>query len=476
MKKILNLLLICAFVIACVPFSACSSETKTVLKVCNCEDYIDESLIDEFEAKYPDIKVEYSTYGTNENLYNELVINPNSYDLVVPSEYMIQKLATEGRLNKLDATKLTGYRPSPYIQDRLDNITFTVEEGDYQGETAKLSDFMVGYMWGTMGWVTNPAKISAEDAKSWDGILGNSKYNKKVTLKDAVRDTYLVSLALVYKAELVSAIAAEDIGKVSEILNRTDVESVAKVGEKLSSLKSSLYGFEVDSGKNDIVTGKIDAYVAWSGDAAYAIDEAAEKGVYLDYTVPEEGSNIWFDGLVMPSGSQNYDAVYKFLNFISSPENVIKNMDYIGYSSIVATDEIFEYITDCFAEDEGVEVNLSYYFGADDSEDYVLKVSEEGFGRLMAQYPTYDIISRCAVMNYFDNDALTRVNEMWANVKGETFSTAVIIIFVAIVLLIVAAIVLYRHKDKIKWLKLPEKKKSYAEKHNLKIVSKEEIR
>ncbi|HCY52412.1 MAG TPA: hypothetical protein DHU65_06900 [Clostridiales bacterium] len=487
MKKFLTVLLAGLLAAMCVPFSGCSSSSgKTILKICNCEDYIDEELLDMFEERYPDIKVEYSTYGTNENLYNELVINPNSYDLVVPSEYMIQKLATEGRLNKLDHDKLSGYEPSPYIEERLENITFTVESGEYKGEEAKLSDFMVGYMWGTMGWVINPGKVNADDAKSWDGILGNKKYNKKVTLKDSVRDTYLVSLALIYKNELLTAINNGNFGEVSEWLNKTDKETVKKVGDKLSSLKNSLYGFEVDSGKNDIVTGKIDAYVAWSGDAAYAIDEAEEKKVHLDYVVPEEGSNIWFDGLVMPSGSKNYDAVYKFLNFISEPENVVKNMDYIGYSSIVAAPEsgvIFDYIADNFDEREDeetgevsteglIEVDLSYYFGNEDGEN-VVYVSEESYGRLMAQYPTQDIIKRCAVMNYFDNETLTIINDMWAGVKGETFNTSTIIMVLVLVLIIIAAIVLYRLRDKIKWLKLPESKRSYAEKHDLKVVSRE---
>ena len=154
---------------------------------------------------------------------------------------------------------------------------------------------------------------------------------------------------MVYEEELKNATTNEQI---TEILNRTNKEDIDKVGAKLTSLKPMLYGFEVDSGKNDIILGNIMAYVAWSGDAAYAIDVASgdaedEDGTVLEgdairnlsYYIPDEGSNIWFDGFVMPSASRNYDAAYKFLEFISRPESVYRNMNYTGYTSIVADGE-----------------------------------------------------------------------------------------------------------------------------------------
>ena len=115
-------------------FGCAKTQTaKKVIRVCNCEDYIDESIFEDFTAE-TGIEVIYSTYGTNENLYNELVINPNSYDLVVPSEYMIEKLAVEGRIQPL--TKKTEYQDylvdynqniSPFIKDKLQNIKIIVK-------------------------------------------------------------------------------------------------------------------------------------------------------------------------------------------------------------------------------------------------------------------------------------------------------------------------------------------------------------
>jgi spermidine/putrescine transport system substrate-binding protein len=296
---------------------------------------------------------------------------------------------------------------------------------------------------------------------------------------------------MVYQDELKALSGFNNNDEITEILNRTSQIDIDKVGEKLNLLKPMLYGFEVDSGKNDIVLGNIDAYVAWSGDAAYAIDVASgevedEDGSFvedtksLSYYIPDEGSNIWFDGLVMPSGSNNYDAVYKFLSFISRPENVIRNMDYIGYTSMIATDEIYEEIvlgwfdeSEDLEEGEGVEVDLSYFFGEG---DYKVIVSEECYGRLLAQYPTHSIAERCAVMNYFDNDTLMNVNEMWEGVKGETFPLWLIILIASLVVLFAILLVLNRNKDKIKWFKLPERKTTYAERKGLKIIKIEDIK
>ncbi len=509
MKRFVTLLL--AFIMCSSTFTlfGCAEKTSdgNVLRVCNCEDYIDEDLLAEFTEE-TGIEVIYSTYGTNENLYNELVINPNSYDLVVPSEYMIEKLAEEGRIQKLDFTKLAGYKQnvSAYIDGRLNDLKFTVKYGAYKGEEVALSEFMVGYMWGTMGWVYSVDKVDVEEVKSWTGVFNNPALAKRITIKDAVRDSYLVGLAMVYGDQLRQA---TDNKTITEILNRVDQTSINKVGEKLNSLKSMLYGFEVDSGKNDIVNNRIDAYVAWSGDAAYAIDVASgevedEDGTMvtnirdLSYYIPDEGSNIWFDGFVMPTGSKNYDSAYKFLEFISRPENVYRNMNYTGYTSMVAGDGTEEIeiededgnvevmtlfdavVIDWFDESEdlevgeGVAVDLSYFFGGQNGENTVV-VSEEGYGRLIAQYPTAEIVERCAIMNNFSSETLMTINDMWEGVKGETFPICLILLIVVLVILLATAIVLYRNKEKIKWLKLPVKTQTAMEKKGYKIVKIENI-
>ena len=504
MKKVFSITLALLMILSCFSFVGCGNkEQDTVLRICNCEDYIDETLLEDFEKEYPYITVEYSTYGTNENLYNELVINPESYDLVVPSEYMIEKLAAEGRIQKLDFNKLSSYQKnlSPFIKERLNGMIMSNGNSIY--------DYMVGYMWGTMGWVYNTDYVDLEEVKSWEGVFSNKDLQKKITIKDAVRDSYLVGLAMVYKDQISGASNQE----ITNYLNRTDKEAISKVEQKLNSLKPMLYGFEVDSGKNDIILGNIYAYVAWSGDAAYAIDVASgdaedEDGTTLEeskrrslsYSIPEEGSNIWFDGFVMPSASTNQDAAYKFLEFITRPESVYRNMDYTGYTGMVSggefeldvydeddvyqetiTTNLFEQVVlNWFDESEdpdlvdGIEVDLSYFFGND--KEYVVTVSPESYGRLIAQYPEENIVERCAVMSYFKDDALMDINDMWEKVKGETFDTWLILLVVGLVVLLAVLILLIRHKDKIFRINIPVKEKNRLEKSGYRIIKIEEIK
>ncbi len=508
MKRFLTFLLSLVLMLPTISLVGCAKEDtdKKVIRICNCEDYIQEELLEQFTEE-TGIEVIYSTYGTNENLYNELVINPNSYDLVVPSEYMIEKLAVEGRIqpilkNTTYASRLSDYEQniSPFIKERLKGIKIT---GQNTVSDTTLYDYMVGYMWGTMGWVYNTEKVSENDVKNWDSVFKNPNLNGKITIKDAVRDSYIIGLAMVYKDELS---VTTDNQTITEILNRTDDNSIKLVGEKLNSLKNQLYGFEVDSGKNDIVLGNIDAYVAWSGDAAYAIDVASgdaedEDGNILkntkslSYYIPDEGSNIWFDGFVMPSGSTNYDAVYKFLEFISRSSSVYENMNYTGYTSMIAKGKDFElededgkpYSTNLYDEvvvnwfdesedledGEGKEVDLSYFFGEG---DHSIRVSNENYGRLIAQYPKFEQVQKCAVMSYFDSDKIMSINEMWEEVKGETLPDWVIALTIILVILLAIVIILYRNKDKISWLKLPERKTTYAQRHNLTLISKREIK
>ncbi len=449
---------------------ASSGGGNTVLRVYNWEDYIsmpdgedDEyvDLIAEFEKENPGVTVEYSTFGTNENMYNELKIGGASYDLVCPSDYMIMKMIEEDMVEPFEQefVENSNYAKyaSPYIKDLFEKNGWT--------------QYAVAYMWGTMGYVYNPEIVDKEDLQSWGGIW-NGKYKNLTTIKDSVRDSYFLGVAYEYLDELkalkeeynVTSLDDPDYAayneKVTEIMNRTDETTLENVKDDLIDLKQYLYGFEVDSGKQDMIVGRIAINFAWSGDAVFSMDEAEpytdengvyHDGIYLNYIVPEECSNIWFDGWVMPKGA-NVELAQKFIDFLSRPENAVANMNFIGYTSAIAGDEVYEEMLDWYSEgEEGdtdesgaplVPYDLNYFFkGTGSYDDYVIWVSEESLDRqVAAQYPSEEVIARSAVMQHFDDDTTAAVNEMWEEVKGlpiPVWSYIVIAVIAAGILVIV---------------------------------------
>lgn len=450
---------------------AFSSSSDNVLHVYNWEDYISDEddaengyrdLIAAFEQDYKEktgktVTVEYSTFGTNENMYNELKINAAGYDLVCPSDYMIMKMIAEGMVEEFseDFLQNGAYSTyvSPYIKELFDKNGWT--------------NYAAAYMWGTMGYVYNPDYVDKEDLLSWAGIWSD-KYQNKSTIKDSVRDSYFLGVAYVYREELNSLKAEYEAGAmtqetyneaVTEIMNRTDEDTIESVKDALIDLKKYLYGFEVDSGKQDMITGKITINFAWSGDAVFAMDEAEESDTYLNYVIPEECSNIWFDGWVMPKGA-NTELAEAFINFLSEPENAVTNMNYIGYTSAVAGDAVFNEMLDWYSEgEEGdldengdplVRHDLNYFFkGTGEIEDYSIWVSEESLDRQVgAQYPTEEVIERSAVMQYFDDDTNAAVNEMWEEIKGQPIPLWAYIVIAAVVVigLLIGLSFLYKGK------------------------------
>lgn len=368
-------LLAVTFVLYCFQGVSLGEEKDVeILRVYNWEEYISESkedesidIITQFE-KYcketlnRNVKVEYSTFGTNENMYNELNLSKKktasgvnySYDLVCPSEYMLLKMMREGMLEKLDMAKVPNYaeNASPYIQELFKTLK-------NEGSDESLYDYAACYMWGTMGYVYNPEIVSDEDASHWN-LLWNDKYKGKGTIKDSVRDSYILAVGYCLEDELNGVLkdyekdrdSAQYNKRLTEIFNRTDDKTVDTVGKALTELKDKIYGYEVDSGKKEMAQGKIAINFAWSGDAVYTLDEAetpdaGDNALYLKYAVPKEGSNIFFDGWAMPKGA-NVELAQEFINFIESPDNAVLNMDYIGYTPSIGGETMFENAIDWY--------------------------------------------------------------------------------------------------------------------------------
>ncbi len=439
-------------------------EDVIVLRVSNWEEYIDEgdwdeeetielengtvicsetSMVEDFENWFYEtygkkVRVEYSTFGTNEELYNQLSMG-DTYDLVCPSEYMIMKMMAEDMLvpyseEFYDPTIEHNYYAkgvSPYIKGVFDSLSINGEP---------ISKYSAGYMWGTLGIVYNPEEVTAEEASHWNMLLMD-KFDKRVTIKDSVRDAYFAGNSI-YNEELLLSedfVNADDYyTQMEAILNATDKETVDEVEDILSDIKGNVYSFETDSGKSDMVSGKVVANQQWSGDAVYTLDQAEEEGVILCYSAPEEATNLWFDGWCMLKDGIDGDAdkqlaAEAFVNFVSRPDNAIRNMWYIGYTSVISggeDDSIFQYAEFLYAaeddEEETVDYSVAYfftgYFDAELSEEEVAEytivtTSDQTTRQLFAQYQPEDVIKRSVVMAYFDTEGNERINQMWLNVR-----------------------------------------------------------
>ena len=377
------------------------------------------------------VNVEYSTFGTNEDLYNMITLG-DVYDMVCPSEYMFMKLMDEGYLCPLSDGFFDESDPyNYYIKGVSPFIRRIFQENEIDGESWE--KYAAGYMWGVTGIVYNPEEVTEEEASTWQ-ILNNKNLYRQVTLKDNVRDSYFSAVGALKHDLLTSDSFVNDPDYHENLkaeMNDVSSETISEALDFLQSCKKNAYSFETDSGKADMITGKVLANLQWSGDAVYTMDQAEEDDFILNFAVPEEATNIYFDGwCLMKNGiaenSMKQDACEAFINFVSRPDNAIRNMYYIGYTSVIAGEaddtRVFEYAKWNFGS-EGSEEIVSYplgYFFVDDNsdEDYIIKVpSEQTKRQLYAQYPTEDVIDRSSIMVCFDADVSEEINKMWISVR-----------------------------------------------------------
>jgi spermidine/putrescine transport system substrate-binding protein len=197
--------------------------------------------------------------------------------------------------------------------------------------------------------------------------------------------------------------------------------------DTMIAAKNNIAGWEVDFGKERMVQGKAWVNVTWSGDAMWAMDEVGDA-VDLDYVVPEEGSNVWFDGWVIPKFAKNTKAASYFINYMCIPENAIRNMEEIGYVSVIATPEIMDYITDDELEET---IDLTYFFGADADS---VKASP-------ILYPDAKVIERCALMHDC-GDRTEAMLDMWSRIKGDSLNIGMLLIVAATVVIIVVLVII----------------------------------
>ena len=429
MKRITRMLLFTA-ALAAVPFISAKADDDRahILKVYNWADYIDEDLIPEFEQWYKEntgeeVHVLYQTFDINEVMLTKIETGHEDYDVVCPSEYIIERMLKNDLLLPLD-------RNFGSVPDYTVNVSpFAVEKFDEMSASGRrASDYAVGFMWGTTGIMYNKAFVKKEEAQTW-GILWDPKYEGKILMKDAVRDVYGSLMMYIRQDEIRS-------GRVTRqhVMNDASDASLKLFEDTMLCAKKNFAGWEVDFGKERMVQGKAWANITWSGDAMWALDEVGDE-IDLDYVVPVEGSNVWFDGWVIPKYAKNVKAANWFINFMCTSENAIRNMDAIGYVSVIGTPEVLAYKID---ESLDEAIDLTYFFG--EGADSV-KVNS-------IQYPDAKTIERCALMHDAGNRTEAML-DMWSRIKGDSLHSATIIIIgLVIAVIIVFAVMKALGKNK----------------------------
>ena len=407
-------------------------ERNHILKIYNWADYIDEDVLAEFPEWYKeqtgeDIEIIYQVFDINEVMLTKIERGHEDFDVVCPSEYIIERMMKKDML--LPIERNLGNTPdyihnlSPYIQHELDKMS----------TEAKVTDYAVAYMWGTAGVLYNTALATEEEALTWES-LWDPKFRSKILMKDSYRDCYGTAVIYANTERLKNGEVT-----VEQLMNDNSAEAIATAEEYLKKMKPNIAGWEADFGKEMMTKGKAWMNFTWSGDAVWAIEEADAVGVELDYVVPVEGSNVWFDGWVIPKYARNVKAASYFINYLCRPDIALRNMDAIGYVSAVATPEVFEAMVDSTLENYS---DLSYFFGegADSVQiDPVL-------------YPDREVIERCAVIRDFSKkEDLEKVLEMWSRVKGDNLNTGIVLIIFAVfgalfVWLVISKVNQYRRK------------------------------
>ncbi|HEM2809433.1 TPA: ABC transporter substrate-binding protein [Streptococcus suis] len=269
--------------------------TTDKLVIYNWGDYIDPELLEEFTAE-TGIQVDYQTFDSNESMYTKIKQGGTTYDLTIPSEYMISKMTEENMLIKLDKSKIEG----------LENI-----DPQFMGLSFdKNNDYSIPYFWGTLGIVYNETMVE-NPPQEWED-LWSEEYRDNIMLIDGVRE--------------VMGFGLQSLG---HSLNSKDPAEIEKAAEHLYNLTPNVKAIVADEIKGYMIQDAAAIAVSFSGEASEMLDGNEN----LRYVVPSKGSNLWFDNMVIPKTAKNLDGAYAFMSFMLRPENALRNAEYVGYST-----------------------------------------------------------------------------------------------------------------------------------------------
>ena len=304
MKKVICVVLSVLLAVSCLAgLSGCGSSKKTTLYVYNWGQYISEGddgsldVIAAFEEAYPNIRVQYSTYDSNEIMYSKLANGGITVDVIIPSDYMIGRMVQEGMLEELNFDNIPNYQ---YIDDSFKNTSYDPE-----------NKYSVPYTWGTVGIIYNTKYVDEADVTGWE-LLWNEKYAGKILMFDNSRDAFGIAEYL-----------------LGYDVNTTDEAELQACSAKLAEQKPVVQQYVMDQ-IFDAMENE-EAWIApyYAGDYLTMVEENPDLAFYRPTA---QGYNMFIDAMCIPTCCQEKKAAETFINFLCSPEISSANMAFLGYS------------------------------------------------------------------------------------------------------------------------------------------------
>ena len=343
MKKTAMLLLSLALVLC--PLFALAQET---ISVYNWGDYIEPEVLTLFEQE-TGIKVIYETFETNEDMYAKIAMGGSSYDVIIPSDYMIERMIQENLLQKVNWENIPNVAN---IDPRFMNESYDPN-----------SEYSVPYTWGTMGILYNTEMVD-EAPTSWETLM-DPTYTMDMLMLNSPRDTLAIALVM-----------------TGHDLNSTDPADLEDAKNLLIEQKPMVLAYVVDEVKDKMIAGEAAVAMVCSGDATFCMSESDE----LDYVIPEEGSNIFFDSICIPANARNVSGAEKFIDFLCRGDIAAMNYEYVGYAipNTAAIDII----------------------GADE------------YNASTVNNPPQEVLDKCEVFNYL-GDETKLYDQIWTEIISE---------------------------------------------------------
>ncbi|RGY96284.1 extracellular solute-binding protein [Clostridium sp. AM58-1XD] len=333
------------------------NSSSNELYVYNWGEYIDESVIDQFEQE-TGIQVTYDLFETNEEMYPVIEAGAVQYDVVCPSDYMIQKMAENGLLAEINFENVPNIKEiDPVYMDR--SKSFDPE-----------NKYSVPYTWGTVGILYNTElikQLGVPAPTKW-ADLWDERYKGEILMQDSVRDAFMVALK-----------------ELGYSMNTKSPEELAKARDLLIRQKPLVQAYVIDQVRDKMIGEEAAISVIYSGEMLYIQEETAGSDFTLEYVLPEEGTNIWIDSWVIPANAKNKENAEKWINFLCRPDIAKKNFEYITYAT--PNKGAFDLL------DPEVQENK-------------------------AVFPDVSRLQNCEVFNYMGDETDSIYNEMWKEVKS----------------------------------------------------------